>query len=62
MNIIEAIEQLKQGKSIKRISWGDATIQSVQLENGSYQIFASGDLKPEMIVLLSGDFEVKDES
>ena len=51
MNIIEAVEQLKAGKAI----------QAVQLENGQYQIFASGDLTPEMLVLLSGDYETKTE-
>lgn len=61
MNIIKAIEQLKAGKAIKRISWGDANIKAVKLENGEYQIFASGDLKPEMLVLLSGDFELEAE-
>ena len=53
MNLIEAVEQLKSGKAIRRSSWGDAA----QLENGQYQIFASGNLTPEMLVLLSGDYE-----
>ena len=61
MNIIEAVESLKQGKAIQRTSWGDAAIQAAQLENGQYQIFASGDLTPEMLVLLSGDYDVKEE-
>ena len=51
MNIIEAVESLKQGKAIQRTGW----------ENGQYQIFASGDLTPEMLVLLSGDYDVKEE-
>ena len=55
MNLIEAVEQLKSGKAIRRSSWGDAAIQAAQLENGQYQIFASGNLTPEMLVLLSGD-------
>ena len=55
MNIVEAVEQLKQGKAIKRSSWGTAEIKAAQLDNGQYQIFASGDLTPEMLVLLSGD-------
>ena len=42
MNLIEAVEQLKSGKAIRRSSWGDA---------------ASGNLTPEMLVLLSGDYE-----
>lgn len=57
MNIIEAIEELKNGKAIQRTNWGSAEIKATQLENGTYQIFASGELKPEMLVLLSGDFE-----
>ena len=61
MNIIEAMEQLKAGKAIQRTGWGNAKIQAVQLENGQYQIFASGDLTPEMLVLLSGDSETKEE-
>ena len=61
MNIIEAVEQLKAGKAIQRSNWGNAKIQAVQLENGQYQIFASGDLTPEMLVLLSGDYDVKEE-
>ena len=61
MNIIEAVEQLKVGKAIQRSNWGNAKIQAVQLENGQYQIFASGDLTPEMLVLLSGDYDVKEE-
>ena len=61
MNIIEAMEQLKAGKAIQRTGWGNAKIQAVQLENGQYQIFASGDLTPEMWVLLSGDYETKTE-
>ena len=61
MNIIEAMEQLKAGKAIQRTGWGNAKIQAVQLENGQYQIFASGDLTPEMLVLLSGDYDVKEE-
>lgn len=58
MNIIEAVEQLKAGNAIRRSGWGDANIQAVQLKEGSYQIFAAGELKPEMLVLLSGDFEM----
>ena len=58
---IEAMEQLKAGKAIQRTGWGNAKIQAVQLENGQYQIFASGDLTPEMLVLLSGDYETKTE-
>ena len=61
MNLIEAVEQLKSGKAIRRSSWGDAAIQAAQLENGQYQIFASGNLTPEMLVLLSGDYDVKEE-
>ena len=61
MNLIEAVERLKSGKAIRRGSWGDAAIQAAQLENGQYQIFASGDLTPEMLVLLSGDYDVKEE-
>ena len=61
MNIIEAMEQLKAGKAIQRTGWVNAKIQAVQLENGQYQIFASGDLTPEMLVLLSGDYETKEE-
>ena len=57
MNLIEAVEQLISGKAIRRSSWGDAEIQAAQLENGLYQIFASGNLTPEMLVLLSGDYE-----
>ncbi|MFR9194590.1 MAG: hypothetical protein ACLVK8_04460 [Ruminococcus sp.] len=38
MNIIEAVESLKQGKAIQRTGWGNAKIQAVQLENGQYQI------------------------
>ena len=58
---IEAMEQLKAGKAIQRTGWVNAKIQAVQLENGQYQIFASGDLTPEMLVLLSGDYETKEE-
>ena len=54
-------QQLKAGKAIQRSNWGNAKIQAVQLENGQYQIFASGDLTPEMLVLLSGDYDVKEE-
>ena len=61
MNIIEAVEQLKAGKAIQRSNWGNAKIQAVLLETGQYQIFASGDLTPEMLVLLSGDYDVKEE-
>ena len=61
MNIIEAVEQLKVGKANQRSNWGNAKIQAVQLENRQYQIFASGDLTPEMLVLLSGDYDVKEE-
>ena len=61
MNIVEAVEQLKQGKAIKRSSWGTAEIKAAQLDNGQYQIFASGDLTPEMLVLLSGDYEAEGE-
>mgnify|MGYP006966466281 FL=1 len=57
MNLIEAVEQLKSGKAIRRSSWGDAAIQAAKLEKGQYQIFASGNLTPEMLVLLSGDYE-----
>ena len=60
MNIIEAMEQLKAGNAIQRTGWGKAEIQAVQLENGQYQIFASGDLTPEMLVLLSGDYAAKE--
>ena len=61
MNIVEAVEQLKQGKAITRSSWGTAEIKAAQLDNGQYQIFASGDLTPEMLVLLSGDYEAERE-
>lgn len=61
MNIIEAVEQLKVGKAIQRSNWGNAKIQAVLLENGQYQIFASGNLTPEMLVLISGDYDVKEE-
>lgn len=61
MNWTEAVEQMKQGKAVQRPCWGDAAISTVQLENGEYQIFASGELKPEMLVLMAGDFVVKDE-
>lgn len=60
MNIIEAVDALKQGKAIQRSGWGNAEIRAVQLENGQYQIFASGDLTPEMLVLLSGDYDAKE--
>lgn len=60
MNIIEAVEQLKAGKAIQRTGWGNAKIQAAQLENRQYQIFASGDLTPEMLVLLSGDYDAKE--
>ena len=62
MNLIEAVEQLKQGRSIQRSSWGSAEIKAAQLENGKYQIFASGDLTPEMLVLLSGDYEATEST
>ena len=61
MNIIEAVESLKQGKAIQRSGWGNAKIKAVQLENGQYQIFASGDLTPEMLLLLSGDYDAKEK-
>lgn len=61
MNIMEAVEQLKQGKAVQRACWGSASVQAVQLENGQYQIFASGDLKPEMLVLMAGDFVAKED-
>lgn len=61
MNIIEAVEALKQGKAIQRSNWGNAKIKAVKLDNGQYQIFASGDLMPEMLVLLSGDYDASDE-
>lgn len=61
MNIIEAVESLKQGKAIQRSNWGNAKIKAVKLDNGQYQIFASGDLMPEMLVLLSGDYDAPDE-
>lgn len=61
MNIIEAVEALKQGKAIHRSNWGNAKIKAVKLDNGQYQIFASGDLMPEMLVLLSGDYDAPDE-
>ena len=61
MNIIEAVETLKQGKAIQRSNWGNAKIKAVKLDNGQYQIFASGDLMPEMLVLLSGDYDAPDE-
>ena len=62
MNWMEAVEQMKQGKSVQRSGWGNAAISAVQLENGAYQIFASGDLKPEMLVLMAGDFMVKEDA
>lgn len=61
MNIIEAVDALKQGKAIQRSNWGNAKIKAVKLDNGQYQIFASGDLMPEMLVLLSGDYDAPDE-
>ena len=61
MNIIEAVEALKQGKAIQRSNWGNAKIKAVKLDNVQYQIFASGDLMPEMLVLLSGDYDAPDE-
>ena len=61
MNIIEAVEALKQGKAIQRSNWGNAKIKAVKLDNGQYQIFASGDLMTEMLVLLSGDYDAPDE-
>lgn len=61
MNIIEAVEALKQGKAIQRSNWDNAKIKAVKLDNGQYQIFASGDLMPEMLVLLSGDYDAPDE-
>lgn len=61
MNIIEAVEALKQGKAIQRSNWGNAKIKAVKLDNGQYQIFASGNLMPEMLVLLSGDYDAPDE-
>ena len=62
MNIIEAVEQLKQGKAIQRACWGNAEIKAAQLENGEYQIYASGNLAPEMLVLMAGDFTVKEDA
>ena len=62
MNIVEEVAQLKQGTAIKRSSWGTAEIKAAQLDNGQYQIFASGDLTPEMLVLLSGDYEAEGET
>ena len=62
MNLIEAVEQLKHGKSIQRSSWGSAEIKAAQLKNGQYQIFASGNLTPEMLVLLSGDYEATEST
>ena len=62
MNIMEAVEQLKQGKAVQRACWGSAEIKATQLESGEYQIFASGDLKPEMLVLMAGDFTVKEDA
>ena len=56
------IDKGKQGKAIKRSSWGTAEIKAAQLDNGQYQIFASGDLTPEMLVLLSGDYEAEEET
>ena len=61
MNISEAVDALKQGKAIQRSNWGNAKIKAVKLDNGQYQIFASGDLMPEMLVLLSGDYDAPDE-
>ena len=61
MNIIEAVDALKQGKAIQRSNWGNAKIKAVKLDNGQYQIVASGDLMPEMLVLLSGDYDAPDE-
>ena len=54
------VESVGMGKAIQRTGWGNAKIQAVQLENGQYQIFASGDLTPEMLVLLSGDYDVNE--
>lgn len=63
MNWIEAIEQLKNGKAITRPGWENAYIQATKTEDGAFQIFAAGEnLKPEMLVLMSGDFSVKDET
>lgn len=62
MNIMEAVEQLKQGKAVQRSCWGSAEIKAAQLESGEYQIYASGDLKPEMLVLMAGDFTVKEDA
>ena len=61
MNNNEAVESLKQGKAIQRTGWGNANIKAVKLDNGQYQIFESNNLTPEMLVLLSGDYDVKEE-
>lgn len=61
MNIIDAIDKLKEGKAIHRSGWENAEIRAAKLESGQYQIFASGNLTPEMLVLLSGDYETESE-
>ena len=50
MNIVEAVEQLKQGKAIKRSSWGTAEIKAAQLDNEQYKNLQSGDLTTVMQV------------
>ncbi len=56
MNIIEAIDALKNGKAIRRCGWNGTYVQAAELEN-RFQMFASGDLNPEMLVLMAGDYE-----
>lgn len=62
MNIIEAAEQLKQGKAIQLPRWGNASIQAAQLETGEYKLYVNGDLSTEMIVLLEESFRVKSDT
>lgn len=58
MNIIDAIEKIKSGEKITKLSWNNGAIQLAQTDENNYQLFASGETTQEMLLLLSNDFEV----
>lgn len=61
MNIVEAVAALVAGNAITKPGWNGGAIRAVQLDSGSYQLYATGEPVPEMLNILSGDFTKKVE-
>lgn len=61
MNIIEAVEIIETGKSHPKNRLGQRKNSSGAAGKWTVSDFCSGDLTPEMLVLLSGDYDVKEE-